>query len=61
MSYNAIFIDLGQERLKYLLRRLDDKELTREEAKELKPLLEQIWKRALRIGIVKWLEKSQIL
>jgi hypothetical protein len=50
MSYNAIFIDLDRAKLKYLLKRLRDRELTQEEAIELKPLLEKIWKSALKIG-----------
>jgi hypothetical protein len=50
MSYNTIFVDLNRERLKYLLNRLYRNELTREEAIELKPLLEQIWRRTLRMG-----------
>ena len=50
MSYNTIFIDLDQARLKYLLKRLRDRELTQEEAIELKPLLEKIWRRALKVG-----------
>ena len=47
MSYNTIPIDLDKEKLVYLLNKFNQKLLTREEAVELKPLIERIWKKAL--------------
>jgi hypothetical protein len=50
MSYNTLPIDLDKEKLRYLLERLSKKILQREEAIELKPLLERIWNDAVRQG-----------
>ena len=50
MSLNTFPIDLDKEKLRDLLRRLSKGILQREEAEELKPLLERIWNDAIGQG-----------
>ena len=50
MSYNTLPIDLDKEKLRYLLEKLSNRTLQREEAMELKPLVERIWKDAIKQG-----------
>jgi hypothetical protein len=47
MSSNTLPIDLDKEKLDHLLQKLENRTLTRDEAKELVPLLEKEWKKAL--------------
>lgn len=50
MSYNTLPIDLDKEKLRYLLERLSNRTLQREEAVELQPLLGRVWKDAIKQG-----------
>lgn len=50
MSYNTLPIDLNKEKLRYLLEKLSNRTLHREEAEELKPLVERIWNDAVKQG-----------
>lgn len=49
MSMNTIPIDLDRHRLLHLLELYHQKTLTREQALELEPLIERIWKNALEM------------
>lgn len=50
MSYNTLPIDLDKEKLRYLLERLSKRILQREEAVELQPLLQSLWKDVIKRG-----------
>jgi hypothetical protein len=50
MSYNTLPIDLDKEKLRYLLEKLKTRTLQREEAEELKPLVERIWYDVVKQG-----------
>jgi hypothetical protein len=62
MSYNTIPIDLDKEKLRYLLDKLSRRVLRRDEAVQLKPLLEKGWNDAVKHGDTKFaLEIAQVV
>lgn len=47
-SSNTISIDHNKAKLKYLLKKLEQRQLSKEEARELKPLLEEWFEESLQ-------------